>query len=165
MDKLLAKPRRSRRTNLSKNFRRSVFASMAFNFPPSVRTIKHRDVRNLPYGMCAIHALGSFDHRAGGHLILWELKLIVEFPPGAMVLLPSATVTHSNVPVPAGGQRASITQYTGGELFRFVDNGFQTDTEFEKKNREEFIAHSAKRKERWEKGLEMWGRFEDGRLL
>ncbi|KAF9527051.1 hypothetical protein CPB83DRAFT_753067, partial [Crepidotus variabilis] len=110
-----------RKPQLRKNFDRSIFSSMAFNFPPNVRTHKHRDVRNLPYGMCAIHALGSFKHKAGGHIILWELKLIIEFPPGAMVLIPSATVTHSNVPVAGGQERASITQYTGGSLFCYVD--------------------------------------------
>ncbi|KAF9522256.1 hypothetical protein CPB83DRAFT_899807, partial [Crepidotus variabilis] len=41
---------RGRIPSLQKNFKRSVFTSMAFNFPPNVRTVQHRDIRNLPYG-------------------------------------------------------------------------------------------------------------------
>ncbi|KAF9529559.1 hypothetical protein CPB83DRAFT_852309 [Crepidotus variabilis] len=156
---------RGRNPTLRKNFPRSVFASMAFNFPPHVYTHRHRDVRNLPYGMCAVHALGNFDPTAGGHLILWELKLIIEFPPGCMVLLPSATITHSNVPVAVGQKRASITQYTAGSLFRHVDNGFTTDAALKASNKARFEVHSAARLCRWEKGLNMWSKYVDGKII
>lgn len=72
-------------------------------------TFKHKDVRNCPFVWCAIQALGRFDPRKGGHLVLWDLKLIIEFPP---VLIPFATLTHSNIPVADGDVRASFTQYT-----------------------------------------------------
>lgn len=155
---------RGRIPSLQKNFKRSVFTSMAFNFPPNVRTVQHRDIRNLPYGMCAIHALGDFEPTAGGHLILWELKLIIEFPPGAMILLPSATITHSNVPTAAGQTRASITQYTGGSLFRYVDNQFTTDAGYKKGNPLTYADHFAAREGRWMKGLNLWSKFVDGKL-
>ncbi|KAF7300327.1 hypothetical protein HMN09_00916000 [Mycena chlorophos] len=79
-------------------FARSVFASATFNLGPNVWTFKHRDVLNLPFGWCAITALGNFDHTKGGHLVLWDLKLVVEFPAGATILIPSATLAHSNIP-------------------------------------------------------------------
>ncbi|KAF7348118.1 hypothetical protein MSAN_01764400 [Mycena sanguinolenta] len=100
-------------------FPKSVFASATFNFGPSVCTFKHRDVCNLPFGWCAIQALGSFDATAGGHLVLWDAKVVVEFPAGAVILLPSATVAHSNVPVADGEERISFTQFTPGGLFRW----------------------------------------------
>ncbi|KAJ7811173.1 hypothetical protein B0H14DRAFT_3479965 [Mycena olivaceomarginata] len=46
-----------------------------------------------------------------------DLKLVVEFPPGALILFPSATISHSNVPVQPGDERASFTQFTAGGIF------------------------------------------------
>ncbi|KAF7288197.1 hypothetical protein HMN09_01419100 [Mycena chlorophos] len=57
-----------------------LFAAATFNLGPNVWTFKHRDVLNLPFGWCAITALGDFDHTKGGHLVLWDLKLVVQFP-------------------------------------------------------------------------------------
>ncbi|KAJ7244803.1 hypothetical protein B0H12DRAFT_995993, partial [Mycena haematopus] len=111
--------------HLHRPFPKSVFSCAAFNFGPRVRTFKHRDVCNLPFGWCAIQALGEFDATKGGHLVLWDIKVVVEFPAGALILLPSATVAHSNVPVQATEERISFTQFTAGGLFRYVDNGFQ----------------------------------------
>ncbi|KAJ7713639.1 hypothetical protein B0H14DRAFT_2298336, partial [Mycena olivaceomarginata] len=68
---------------------------------------------------------GNFGPHLGRHLVLWDLKLVVEFPAGALILLPSATVTHSNVPVQAGDEHVSFTQFTAGGLFRFMDYGFR----------------------------------------
>lgn len=53
----------------------------------------------------------------GGQLVLWEMCLVIEFPSGSCVLIPSATVTHSNIPVAPGGFRTSFTQYAPGGLF------------------------------------------------
>ncbi|KAJ7680001.1 hypothetical protein B0H14DRAFT_3535987 [Mycena olivaceomarginata] len=117
---------RSRFPDLKCPFPKSVFACAAFNFG-NVWTFKHRDVCNLPFGWCAVQSLGNFDPHLGGHLVLWDLKLVVEFPAGALILLPSATVAHSNVPVQAGDERVSFTQFTAGGLFRFVDYGFRTE--------------------------------------
>jgi hypothetical protein len=70
--------------------------------------------------------LGKFDPCRGGHLILWDLKLVIEFPPGSTILIPSATLRHSNVAIQPGETRYSFTQYTAGGLFRWVDHGFQS---------------------------------------
>ena len=109
------------------NFNNSVFSTAAFNFGPNVWTFKHQDSANCLFGWCAIQALDHFDPKAGGHLILWDLKKVIEFPPGALILIPSATMTHSNVPVQPGNSRVSFTQYCAGGLFRYVDNGFRTE--------------------------------------
>ncbi|KAF7328643.1 hypothetical protein MSAN_02472900 [Mycena sanguinolenta] len=94
--------------------------------PPSPSIPPHRDVCDLPFGWCAIQPLGNFDAQKRGHLVLWDVKLVVEFPAGALILLPSATIAHSNVPVQDGEERISFTQFTAGGLFRYVDNGFRT---------------------------------------
>jgi len=57
------------------------------------------DFGNLPYGWCAITSLGPFDPKRGGHLVLWDLQLVIEFPPGSTILIPSAVLQHSNIPI------------------------------------------------------------------
>ncbi|KAJ7063022.1 hypothetical protein C8F01DRAFT_1219230 [Mycena amicta] len=90
-------------------FAKSVFSYAAFNFGPNAWTFKHRNVLNVPFGWCAIQAAGPFDPTRSAHLILHDLKLFIEFPPGTLILIPSATLSHSNVPVQPGDERASIT--------------------------------------------------------
>lgn len=53
----------------------------------------------LPIRVVRDPGAGPFQPKKGGYLALWELKLVIEFPPGALVLIPSATITHSNVAV------------------------------------------------------------------
>ena len=76
--------------------------------------------------MCSITAGGSFDPTEGGHIYLVELKLVIEFPPGSTILIPSAVIRHGNVPIQQGETRTSFTQYAAGGLFRWVDYGFKT---------------------------------------
>ena len=57
-----------------------------FNFGPSTVSFIHTDPGNLPYGWCPITSLGPFDPKCGGHLILWDLQLVIKFPPGGAVL-------------------------------------------------------------------------------
>ncbi|KAJ7044324.1 hypothetical protein C8F04DRAFT_990742 [Mycena alexandri] len=144
---------RVRHPDLRRPFVGSVYFCAAFNFGRNVWTFKHRDVLNLAFGWCAIQALGRYDATLGGHLVLWDLKLVVEFPHGALILLPSATVAHSNIPVRAGEERVSFTQFSAGGIFRYVDNGCQTVAELERKNPEEFARLSAQMASRWEEGL------------
>ncbi|TFK34097.1 hypothetical protein BDQ12DRAFT_727145 [Crucibulum laeve] len=99
------------------NFSNSVFATATYNFGPCTVCFKHTDFANLPFGWCAITALGLYDYEKGGHLVLWDLKLIVEFPPGTTFLIPSAIIHHSNVPIGAKEMRYSFTQYTAGGIF------------------------------------------------
>ncbi|KAJ7140729.1 hypothetical protein C8R44DRAFT_604232, partial [Mycena epipterygia] len=142
-----------RRTELGRIFERSVFSCAAFNFGPNVWTFRHRDVLNVPFGWCAIQAAGPFDPTKGGHFVFWDLKLAVEFPPGALILVPSATLAHSNVPVQEGDKRVSFTQFTGGGLMRYVDNGCRTESELEAENPDEFTRLANLKHSRWELGL------------
>ncbi|KAJ7474682.1 hypothetical protein B0H11DRAFT_2282213 [Mycena galericulata] len=144
---------RQRLPHLRRPFAKSVFSSAAFNFGPSVWTFRHRDVLNVPFGWCAVQALGEFDPVEGGHLALWDLKLLVEFPAGALILLPSATIAHSNVPAQDGDKRISFTQYTPGGLIRYVDNGFRTEAALEREDPIEFARLAALKDSRWVMGL------------
>jgi hypothetical protein len=92
-------------------------ACTTFNFGPDACTIPHKDLGNLGWGLCSITSLGSYDPTKGGHLILWDLGLVVEFPPYSTVFLPSAIVLHSNTPIAEGETRMAITQYNASGLF------------------------------------------------
>ncbi|KAI0696222.1 hypothetical protein C8T65DRAFT_710654 [Cerioporus squamosus] len=112
------------------NFNRNVFAAATFNLGPRSVARVHTDDKNYAPGWCAIMALGDFDPKKGGHMVLWELKLVIEFPPGSVMYIPSAILSHSNTTIGEGEKRMSFTQFTAGGLFRWVDCGLQTQKTF-----------------------------------
>jgi hypothetical protein len=116
-------------TSLEKPFPGSVYPCSTFNFGPDVWTYIHRDSQNAAQGFCAIQALGDFDYRKGGHLVLWDLKVVIEFPPGSLILIPSALLYHSNlnIAIQDGEERASFTHFYPAGLLRFAETGMQTD--------------------------------------
>lgn len=144
------------------NFQKSVFSCAAFNFGPIVCTQEHTDCTNCPFGFCAVQALGRFDHTKGGHIVLHDLKRVVEFPAGTTVLFPSAILRHSNTPVRYFETRASFTQFTPGNVLRFVDNGFMTQKALKQSTScETFERKMDEKKDRWRKGLEMWSTLDE----
>ncbi|KDQ25054.1 hypothetical protein PLEOSDRAFT_1046943, partial [Pleurotus ostreatus PC15] len=142
--------------HLRRNFRMSVFPCATFNFGPQVRTFKHRDTLNLANGWCSIIALGRFDHKRGGHIVLWDAKLVIEFPAGSTILIPSSAIMHSNVSVREGESRASFTQYAAGGIFRWVDNGCQRQAVFQQIDPVSYDQRMQERKDGWQKGLAMY---------
>jgi hypothetical protein len=116
---------------LQRNFVNSIFACATFNFGPNTCCFDHVDFGNLPFGWCAITALGKFNPTLGGHLVLWDLKIVIEFSPGSTILIPSGAIRHSNIAICEGETRYSFTNTAGG-LFRWVDHGYQTETSYKK---------------------------------
>ncbi|PBK63847.1 hypothetical protein ARMSODRAFT_893855, partial [Armillaria solidipes] len=144
------------------NWTHSIFAAATFNFGPRTPCFRHTDSGNLPFGWCAITALGQFDHRRGGHLVLWDLKLVIDFPPGSTILIPSAILRHLNTNIGWWEKRYSFTQYTAGGLFRWVDYGFRTSEEYwGSLNPAEQAAAKQTREERWRMGLGMFSTLDD----
>ncbi|KAJ7034814.1 hypothetical protein C8F04DRAFT_1210516 [Mycena alexandri] len=94
-------------THLRRPFLNSIWSACTFNLGPRTCCLGHRDHGNLAFGWCAITALGNYDYTKGGHLILWDCKLILEFPPGTTILIPSAAIFHSNIPIGPGEPRLS----------------------------------------------------------
>jgi hypothetical protein len=101
------------------------FASFTLNVGRHSISLPHKDGGNLAAGLCYVAPFGSFDHTLGGHLILHELKLVVEIPSGGSILFPSGLITHENIPISDNEERRAITGYTSGGLFQWVENGFQ----------------------------------------
>ncbi|KAJ7910569.1 hypothetical protein B0H13DRAFT_2232895 [Mycena leptocephala] len=126
--------------DLRRPFGHSIFFCAAFNFGPNVWTFRHRDVLNLAFGWCAIQALGEFDPTKGGHLVLWDLNLVVEFPPE---------------------KRASFTQFSAGGIFRYIDNGFRTEEQLEEENPEEYERLMDLKASRWEEGLNLLSKMDE----
>ncbi|KAJ7234326.1 hypothetical protein B0H12DRAFT_989782, partial [Mycena haematopus] len=126
LDAVCDDQRQHRAKRIQRNFapRFSVFSTATFNFGPATVTFPHIDYRNLAWGWCAITVLGRFNPDRGGHLVLWDLKLIIRFPPGSTIFIPSAILRHSNTSIQPGETRFSFTQFTPAALFRWVYNGF-----------------------------------------
>ena len=76
--------------SLKKMFDNCIFAAATFNVGPNVCTYVHTDHLNFAVGWCAVMALGTFGHEKGGHLVIWDLGLVIEFPPGSLIFIPSA---------------------------------------------------------------------------
>lgn len=140
---------------------KNIFACAAFNFGPRVCTVSHRDQLNLSFGWCGIFALGWFDSKLGGHLVLDDIKRIIEFPTGSLILIPSATLMHRNLPVWEHEEWMSFTLFSAGGLFRFVDNGFQTESALCKKNPSQYAKIMEQKKLCWQFGCSLWSKLDD----
>ncbi|KAH9484728.1 hypothetical protein JR316_0001628 [Psilocybe cubensis] len=146
----------SKHPKLRRIFPDSIFSAVSYNFGPWTTCFQHKDFANLAFGWCAVTALGDFDYTAGGHLILWELKIVIEFPPGCTILFPSALITHSNVPIKETERRYSFAQYTAGGIFRWVENNFMTRERYlAKLTREQRAQDEEANATRWKLGLSL----------
>lgn len=139
-------------------FAKSVFMATTINLGDKVVTTRHRDQANLPNGLCAVMSLGSYNHKLGGHLVLHELKLILEFPPGWIIFLPSASITHSNIGISDNEWRSSITYYTAGGLFRWVAYGFQGEKKLDPEQLQRIKEQSSTR---WNYGIDLFSKSEE----
>ena len=110
--------------SLTWNFNSSIFPATTVNFGPHTVCYDHLDSANKAAGWCDITGMGSYDYKKGGHLILFDIDKIIEFPPGSHILIPSAIMRHANTPIQPHERRMGFTQYAAGGLFRWVDNGF-----------------------------------------
>jgi hypothetical protein len=115
----------NRHTYLKHCFNCSIFPACTFNCTNTI-TLKCVDDGNYFAGACPIYSGGNYDPKLGKHIILFDLKLIIEFPPASTVIIPSSTISHGNTPIQPGETRVSFTQYCAGGLFRWVGYGFQT---------------------------------------
>lgn len=139
----------------------AVYPAATINLGPQVITTEHYDSANLAVGWIAITSLGDFDYKKGGHLILRNLGVVVEFPPGCTVLFPSAVVQHGNVPIQEGETRMSITQYASGSLFRWVDYGFCDEETFFRREPERAAEMWANRKQAWRESLSLYSKVDE----
>ncbi|KAI0084708.1 hypothetical protein BDY19DRAFT_897955 [Irpex rosettiformis] len=111
-----------------------IWAAASYNNPPNVMTFEHVDQANKANGICPIFSFGDFNAKTGGHLVLRQLKLVIEFPPGCFIFIPSATLIHGNIRIGKNEERGSFTMFTAGGLFRWVAYGGQTEKEMKERD-------------------------------
>lgn len=105
---------------LRHNFRNSIFPAISFNLGPATVSLDHTDYGNLSHGLYALTVLGNYNPKKGGYMVFLTLRIAVESPPGATILLPSGAVDHGKTPIQEGETRLSIAQYAAGGIFRYV---------------------------------------------
>ena len=142
--------------NLKHNFPGSVFPAASINFGPNAISVDHIDHNNLAGGFCAITAGGNFDPKSGGHIYLVDLGLIIEFPPGSTILLPSAVIRHGNIPIKESETRTSFTQFAAGGLFRWVDYGFRTWDQLRRADPARSVQIEENRSQNWKRFLNLY---------
>lgn len=84
------------------NFENSIFPTTTVNFSPSTVCYGHLDSGNVAAGWCTITSARSYDPKCGGHLILFNVDLVIGFSPGATILIPLSIMRHGNTPFRMG---------------------------------------------------------------
>ena len=141
--------------SLQHNFSNNVFTAATFNLGPRATTMPHLDHLNIAGGMCAIIALGDFDEDEDAYLVIHDLNLMIRFPRGTVIFLPSALLLHSNT-VMKSGRRYSMTMYTAGGLARWVECDGMSQKTYLASGR----APKMTGQERWEHALERFPVYE-----
>jgi hypothetical protein len=101
-----------------------IFPCFTINSGPFAISFNHHDYNNAPGIPCVITALDNFNLTQGRHVILFAYGMIMEFPPGATVMLLSGCVHHGNTAIQEGKYRTSIISYMAGSLARDLAYGF-----------------------------------------
>ncbi|KAJ3858371.1 hypothetical protein EV359DRAFT_52281 [Lentinula novae-zelandiae] len=107
----------SKQPKLHANFPKTAFAVTTFNLGPLLFPPPHMDPENRASSWCADTNMGPFNPDKGRHLVLWDLGLIIHFPPGSTILFPSALINPSTIPIQAHESRYMMIQYSSGGLF------------------------------------------------
>lgn len=145
----------ARQPYLRRNHPESIYPAASANFGRVV-CYEHADFGNKANGICPIWCGGSFDHRRGGHIILRQLNLAIQFPAGSMICIPSATLRHGNTSIAKSEIRYSFTQYAAGGLFRWVHYGHRSWAKLQEEDKEFAAAEQAARMGRWKQAAEMF---------
>ncbi|KAJ7701599.1 hypothetical protein B0H16DRAFT_1348124 [Mycena metata] len=112
----------------------TVFSAITFELGgPHCRGFGGSADRHQAETWSVLHALGDYSSLHGGHIILWDLGLVVCFPPGSSILIPTGIIRYSFVRVRPGETRYSVIQHTGGGIARWFSNGKRTDVDFARK--------------------------------
>ncbi|KAJ7766824.1 hypothetical protein B0H16DRAFT_1717164 [Mycena metata] len=105
----------------------SVFSAATVEFGPHLQATNRRHQAG---SWSILVALGKYVGRLGGHIILWDLGLVVAFPPGSCILIPTGIIRYSFVKVRPHETRYSVVQWAGAGIGRWFGNGHRSDIEF-----------------------------------
>lgn len=101
----------------------TAFSTLSYDFgaagsPPRL------EEHDLLEGWRAITALGNYNCRYGGDLVLWDEKRVFQFPMGSTVLVPAARMRISFTAVGDDETHYLVSQHTPAGLHRYVVNGY-----------------------------------------
>ncbi|KAJ7184056.1 hypothetical protein C8R46DRAFT_882930, partial [Mycena filopes] len=74
------------------------------------------------WGWRSLTALGDYNPRWGGELILWEERMVFKFPPGATFLFPGSMSRYSFTQIQEGETCYAFSQYAQAGLFHYAEN-------------------------------------------
>ncbi|KAF9520947.1 hypothetical protein BS47DRAFT_1386640 [Hydnum rufescens UP504] len=77
----------------------SIFFLVSINasFSERVKTLPHRDRKNIAVGICGVFVFGFFDDVEDAWLVNLEANIVIQLPAGVFFLFPSALITHWNL--------------------------------------------------------------------
>ncbi|THG92438.1 hypothetical protein EW026_g8473 [Hermanssonia centrifuga] len=81
------------------------FASLKTSQPELKLPVDTSIFTTISFNLASQVVASNFDPKLSGHFILWELKLLIEFPAGSIIIIPSALFSHGNVGLQAGETR------------------------------------------------------------
>ena len=85
--------------------------------------------------------------------MLPDLDLVIEFPPGTVIFIPSASLRHGNIPVRSHESRTSWTMYAAGGLFRWVHYGCRSWRTLKAEDGKRAKRETATRASRWKDAI------------
>jgi len=75
---------------------------------PRVHCWPHIDSKNIAVGVCVLYIYGDFNSKELSWLCIWEAGIIIELPPGVVLIYPSALFYHFNVDIKGELKRAFL---------------------------------------------------------
>jgi hypothetical protein len=139
----------------------SIFPACTFNMGRNTVALEHADTGNLASGGCPVTSGGNYNPKLGGHIVLFPLRIAVEFPPGSTIIIPSSTVPHGNTPIQPNETRVSFTQYCAGGLHRWVEYGYQSMKSCALKNKKLKDKLDALAGSRWLEALNRFSKLDE----
>ncbi|KAJ7431197.1 hypothetical protein B0H11DRAFT_2262220 [Mycena galericulata] len=99
----------------------TAFSELEYRF--SVPELPRTEPNDHPPAFRAITSVGNYLYHEG-KLILWQLRIVLDFPPGSTFIFPAGVVRYSFTQVEKPGWQMIITQSCSAGLHGFVANGF-----------------------------------------
>jgi len=89
-------------------------------------------------------------------------QAVITFPPGSTILILSACIMHCNTAIRPHETRYSLTQYTLGGLFWWVDRGFQQNADYVASlTKEEVLQEPGKAAQHLTDGISLFSTMEE----
>ncbi|KAG6905214.1 hypothetical protein DXG01_004142 [Tephrocybe rancida] len=107
--------------NIPNNFHGTVYPAVRFNVRPQTSTVQpYMDRQRERRGPPAVTPIGNYNYKLSGHIVFYELKLIIEVPPGTTLFVPTRLLSYGTTNIQEGEERMTITQCFGPGLAETV---------------------------------------------